>query len=102
MYPLFYNSSNSSHYYLVHSEPLSDVGCLYLREGGGPHVRVRAGVGGGAACPPLISPVPVGVSTEAAVVVRAPGLPPHPVGGLSVEVAVRVHHRQNVPAQRIQ
>ena len=50
-------------------------------------------------CPPLKAKVSVSISSKAVVTIWAPSLSPKSVVGLSVEVTVRVDHRQNIPSE---
>ena len=84
---------------VVGSQPVPHVAGLHLGEGGGAHVGVGAGVARAAAVAPVVAEVAVGVGARAVedAAVRAPGLAPHAVLLLGVEVAVRVDHGQDVP-----
>ena len=82
---------------LVCGQELSQVLGLDLREGLSAHVGVCAGIVRAAPGSPLISEVPVGVSSKAIVPVWAPCLPPQPVVSLSEEVSIRINNGQDVP-----
>ena len=82
---------------LVCGQELSHVLGLDLREGLCTHVGVGAGIVRAASSAPVITKVPVGVSSEAIVPVRAPCLPPQPVVSLSEEVSIRIHNGKDVP-----
>ena len=82
---------------LVGGQELPEVLGLDLGEGLGAHVGVRAPIRGAAPGAPVVTKVPVGVSSKAVVGVGAPGLPPQSVVRLGEEVAVRIHNRKDVP-----
>ena len=73
----------------VGEEELDDGLDLGLGGDGGTHVGVAGRVGAGTTLTPVGVPVPVGVNTEGGTV-AAPVLPPEPVGGPGVFVAVGV------------